>query len=115
LIYVHPEYTDLPTPLYPTFTKGVITITECDCAHHGDLDGDGEITSLDHSLLIDWVYMGIGPPPADSACPHVDRGDVNCDGQDDALDVAYLSDYLYMSGPAPYDPCTCDPYPSNCP
>jgi hypothetical protein len=102
-------------PIIPEFTKGVITITGCDCSYHGDLDGDEQITSLDQSLLINWVYMGIGPPPADATCPHVDRGDVNCDGQDDALDVAYMTDYLYMSGPAPCDPCECNPYPSNCP
>ena len=99
----------------PSFTKGIITIAACDCAHHGDLNGDNVIDVFDLSQLIDYVFGGYPIPPTDQGCPHVDRGDVNCDGGDDVFDVIYLNDYLFGSGPAPCDPCACSPYPTNCP
>ncbi|MBI5867158.1 MAG: hypothetical protein HZB43_02515 [candidate division Zixibacteria bacterium] len=99
----------------PTFTKGVVTIAACNCAHHGDLNGDDVLDVLDLSFLIDYVFGGYPIPPTDQGCPHIDRGDVNCHGGDDVFDVIYLNDYLFSSGPAPCDPCTCSPYPTNCP
>ncbi len=97
------------------FTKGVITIASCNCQYHGDLNGDGVIDAVDYNELINWVFYNQGPPPTDTTCPHIDRGDVNCDGFDDAVDVNYLSNHIYFNGPAPCDPCECEPYPTNCP
>lgn len=99
----------------PVFTKGVITVTACNCAHHCDLNGDDIIDVLDSAFLIDYVFGGSPIPPADPGCPHVDRGDVNCDGGDDVFDVIHLNDYVFSAGPAPCDPCACSPYPTNCP
>ncbi len=104
-----------PAQEIPSFTKGIITIAACDCAHHGDLNGDNVIDVFDLSQLIDYVFGGYPIPPTDQGCPHVDRGDVNCDGGDDVFDIIYLNDHLFNSGPAPCDPCACSPYPTNCP
>ncbi|MBI5867873.1 MAG: hypothetical protein HZB43_06230 [candidate division Zixibacteria bacterium] len=99
----------------PSFTKGTVTITACDCAHHGDLDGNNVFDVFDLSLLIDYVFTGSPVPQADAGCPHINRGDVNCDGADDVFDVIFLNDYLFSNGPAPCNPCACSPYPTNCP
>jgi hypothetical protein len=98
----------------PSFTKGVITVADCNCSHHGDIDGDDQITSLDLGLLIDYVFASGDAPPADETCPHIDRGDVDCTGSDDASDVARMVDILYTAGVL-CDPCDCDPYPASCP
>lgn len=47
-------------------------------------------------------------------CPAMNRGDVNCDGKLDRIDLAYLNAYLMNSGPAPCNPCECNPYPTGC-
>lgn len=106
---------ELPNGVSPSFTKGVITISGCDCSHHGDLDGDGQITALDIGLLIDYLFAGGDAPPRDSDCPHVDRGDLDCDGSDTSLDLSHMVDFLFAGGPPPCDPCDCDPYPASCP
>jgi hypothetical protein len=98
----------------PAFTKGIITIVQCDCSHHGDMDGDEQITSLDLGLLIDYIFASGDAPPTDASCPHIDRGDVDCTGSDDASDVARMVDILFAAGSA-CDPCDCDPYPGSCP
>lgn len=116
LQYIIPSYGESSSePVDPSFTAGIVTVTSCNCTHHGDLNDDGQIDALDFNALLDWIFYGVGPPPADAGCPHVNRGDVNCDGTDDALDLNYLTDYLFFGGPAPCDPCTCNPYPSSCP
>lgn len=113
LFFFH-SYVATGNLIIPSFTKGIITITDCDCSHHGDIDGDGFITSLDLGLLIDHVYGGQPAPPSDPSCPHVDRGDVDCNGYDDSLDVGRIIDILY-AGASACEPCDCDPYPTSCP
>jgi hypothetical protein len=103
-----------PRSYIPDFTKGVITIVACDCSHHGDIDGDEQLTTLDLGLLIDYVFASGDAPPTDVTCPHIDRGDVDCAGFDDASDVARMVDVLFASGSV-CNPCDCDPYPANCP
>lgn len=103
-----------PNGIIPSFTKAVITVVECNCSHHGDLDGDSQITAMDLGLLIDHVLGGQPAPPADSSCPHVDWGDIDCSGFDDVLDVSLMIDVLYAGGSI-CDPCECDPYPTSCP
>jgi len=98
----------------PVFVPGLVSIADCKCSHHGDIDGSGFIDATDLALLIDWVYFAQGPPPKDSACPHIDRGDVNCDGQDDVVDVSLMIDHVSFGGPPPCDPCSRDPYPVSC-
>lgn len=99
----------------PSFTKGTITIAACNCAHHGDLTGNGVIDILDVLALQNWIYNGSPVPVKDPLCPHVDRGDVNCSGYDDTVDLVYLIDYVFSGGDAPCDPCACNAYPTNCP
>lgn len=65
--------------------------------------------------LIDYAFSSGPQPPKDSNCPHVDRGDVNCDGIDDVFDVVGLIDYTFSGGTPPCNPCSCGPYPTNCP
>lgn len=109
------DTTETVLAIRPAFTKGVITIAACNCAHHGDLNGNGVIDIIDWSLLRNYVYNGSPIPVKDPLCPHVDRGDVNCSGYDDTVDLVYLLNYIFNSGPAPCDPCACSPYPTNCP
>jgi hypothetical protein len=107
-------YPGAPRGIYPNFTKGVITLVDCNCSHHGDIDGDEQLTSLDLGLLIDYIFASGDAPPTDVTCPHIDRGDVDCTGFDDASDVARMVDILFAAGSA-CDPCDCDPYPASCP
>jgi len=85
------------------------------CGSHGDLDGDGEFTALDLSILIDALFAGGDQPPQDPGCPHVNRGDVDCSGYDDALDLSYYIDLLFAGGSIPCNPCACVLYPDTCP
>jgi hypothetical protein len=87
----------------------------CDCSARGDVDSDGYLEALDLTALIDHVFSNAPQPPIDDSCPYGDRGDLDCSGYDDALDITYLIDLLFANGPMPCDPCTCDPYPTNCP
>jgi len=64
--------------------------TEC-----GDTDGNGSISLLDITFLINYLYKG-GPAPAVPA-----QADVNGSGEINILDVSYLVGYLYRGGPAP--------------
>lgn len=65
----------------------------------GDLDGDGFLTALDLSTLIDVLYAGAPIPlPPDA------RADLNCDGFPDALDLAVLIDVLFAGAPQPTCP-----------
>ncbi len=115
LAFAHLTSAGATVRVVPAFTKGIITIAACSCAHHGDLTGDNVIDVFDSGALIDYLYGGGATPATDPGCPRIDRGDVNCDGGDDIFDVLYLNDYLYTSGPAPCNPCACSPYPANCP
>ena len=65
----------------------------------GDLDGDGFITALDLSALIDVIFAGGEVPVPPDA-----RADLNCDGFPDALDLAVMIDHLYAGQPAPACP-----------
>jgi PKD repeat protein len=108
--------TTLTTDFVPVFNGATLKIASaCDCSAQGDINGDGEPTAVDLGILIDHVFAGGAKPPVDPLCPHADRGDMDCSGFDDALDIGIMIDWLYAGGAGPCDPCTCDPYPSNCP
>lgn len=87
----------------------------CDCRREGDVVPDSVSDVFDIIEMIDYAFSGGTQPPRDSNCPHVDRGDVNCDGIDDVFDVMGLIDYTFSGGTPPCNPCTCSPYPTNCP
>lgn len=97
------------------FTPGLVTVSPCDCGFHGDLNGSGAIGAADMTLLVNWIFFSVGPPPTDPGCPHVDRGDFNCDGMDNTIDLSLMIDHVNYGGAGPCNPCACDPYPSNCP
>jgi len=61
----------------------------------GDPDGDGSITILDITFVINYLYKdGPAPDPMEYA-------DVNNSGSINILDVIHLINYLYKSGPEP--------------
>ena len=69
----------------------------------GDFNGDGFLTVLDVSGMVDAVYGG-GPNPIISECMSV-CADFNCDGFSDFFDVAKLIDFVYAGGQGPCNPC----------
>lgn len=101
----------------PAFTKGTITIVECDCPNRGDVDQDGFITPIDFSLYVDCLFFCDFPPPP-AQCPDQWSPvltDWDCDGFPTALDLSRFIDYMFAGGDGPCDPCACDPYPDHCP
>jgi hypothetical protein len=78
----------------------------CNCAQHGDVVGDdGVIDAQDITALVAHVFAGIGAPPQDPLCPHIDRGDLNCDSVKNALDIVSLIDIVFRNGNASCNPC----------
>jgi len=105
------------TSYIPEFTKGTITIVECDCPNSGDADLDGFITAVDLGLFIDCLFTCDFPNPGgtcpDTWSPYL--SDWDCDGFPTALDLGTMIDYLFTGGDGPCNPCACDPYPDGCP
>lgn len=62
----------------------------------GDANNDGTVNILDHSYLINYLYLG-GPAPY----PDVLMGDANCDGIVNIYDITYIYTYLYFGGDEP--------------
>ncbi|UCC44853.1 MAG: hypothetical protein JSU65_02705 [Candidatus Zixiibacteriota bacterium] len=75
------------------------------CEVMGDCDGDGALTPMDLSCLVNCMWR-IYPPMCYPYCP--DEGDVNCSGSFDPLDAVYLVNYFYRHGPGP---CDCSEVP----
>ena len=67
----------------------------------GDADGTGEISILDASYIINYLYKGGLAPKYDYLA-----ADANCSGNVNLLDVSYLIDYLYRQG---LEPCVYRP------
>ena len=62
----------------------------------GDADDDGQVTPLDVTVLVNYVYrsyLGIAR--------HDSFGDCNCDGSIDPLGVTVLVNKVYRLGPEP--------------
>ncbi len=78
----------------------------CDCPVRGDLDGDGELTSADLSLLGNFLSRGALTVYGTEHCPMETRADVNCDGKVDMTDHDDLRLYLFMNGVEPCSDCT---------
>ena len=87
--------------------------SECSC-HQGDVNGDGVVDITDYVYLLNNVRRGIGVLQREQNCPAVSKGDVNCDGLVNKADITYLYLYLMSNGPAPCNPCECNPYPTGC-
>jgi hypothetical protein len=67
----------------------------------GDVDGDGAVSIVDATYLINFLYEN-GPVPK----PRVEVADVNSSGDVNILDIIYLLRYLFMNGPKPSCPQT---------
>ncbi|MBD3297378.1 MAG: hypothetical protein GF341_01890, partial [candidate division Zixibacteria bacterium] len=59
--------------------------TVCECAAQGDIDGDGQYTSVDMNEMISIIFFNV-PDVQDSACP-TSRSDLDCDGIADSVDL----------------------------
>jgi len=91
---------------YPNyFARGSITINPCDCARHGDINGDLAIDVFDVVALIDIAFAGAPAAPTDPNCPHATRADFNCDRIIDVFDVIHAIDYAFSGGTPPCNPC----------
>jgi hypothetical protein len=66
---------------------------------NGDVDGSGGVDIADLSLLIDYLYISILPPP------NMNGADVDHSCNADIGDIAYLIQYLFLGGPAPLAGC----------
>ncbi|GAB4316534.1 MAG: hypothetical protein Kow0074_04510 [Candidatus Zixiibacteriota bacterium] len=87
----------------PAFTKGVVTVTDCDCPHQADFHDIGFLSTLDLFAMIP-IYFSGAPDIQDPACPRW-RSDFNGDGFSDAVDMGWMIQHLYFNGPPPCDPC----------
>jgi len=89
-----------------TFSKGVVTIVECDCSHQGDCDGNGRIDVADLAYLVAHAILNYPAPLADPLCPALNRGDWNADGRVNLVDIVSIVRYLFRHpAPGPVDPC----------
>jgi hypothetical protein len=57
----------------------------------GDLDGDGFVTAIDLSLMIDYAFAG-------GSLTNVSNADVNGDCDVNLLDIVIVIDHLFMNG-----------------
>lgn len=94
--------------VYPSFTKGVITIgCACDC--HADPVCDNVHDVLDLVTIIDVAYRGGDPvPDPNPQCPYVTT-DVNCDDVTNVFDVGLMN--LVVNYAADPDSTFCNPCP----
>jgi hypothetical protein len=100
----------------PVLLSGTVTIPQCLCMWHGDLNSDGMgYTIADAVLLIDYMFVNGPAPSRDYSCPRVGRGDMNCDGIVDVIDLVWLLDVGFGSQTLPCNPCVCTPHPGGCP
>jgi hypothetical protein len=76
----------------------------CTCNNQGDADGDGFLTALDLSHIIDVLFAG-AEDLQDAYCS-TSRYDIDCDGFPTALDLGDLIDHLFAGDDGPCDPCT---------
>ena len=88
----------------------------CDCKDFCNLDLVGSINPIDVVIIVKYVYKGEDLRQRIPTCP-ANNGDWNCDGAVNPVDVVHYVNYVYkgMIGKPPCDPCTCSPYPANCP
>jgi M6 family metalloprotease-like protein len=72
----------------------------CPVANTGDLSLDGNITSADVILLVNYVFKsGATPQPCEGA------GDVNCNLSVTSADIIALVNFVFKGGAAPCDVC----------
>jgi hypothetical protein len=62
----------------------------------GDVDDDGQVTPLDVTVLVNYVYRSYF-----GIARHDSFGDCNCDDSIDPLDVTILVNHVYRQGPEP--------------
>jgi len=92
----------------------------CQCEAAKDADSSGSIELSDSIYLLNFTYLGAGPPPGAPyplcgpapagttlpctgypACPLFKRGDANQDGCVNNQDATFISNFLFGIGPAP--------------
>ena len=66
--------------------------------HRGDADDDGRFEITDAIFLLNYLFLGGGPPPC------LDAADVNDDERVDLADGSFALNFLFRGGPAPPDP-----------
>ncbi len=92
------NYFDNGAPAEHTVADGMrveLTNTTRQLVLGGDWDGDGAVSPIDLSAMVDYSFSG-GPGPTNPW-----QGDVNCDGTVDPIDIAQTVDYLFAGGPGP--------------
>jgi len=86
------------------FTKGVVTISECECGAWGDVNGDGAVNPVDVVFMVNYVYKGQDARIQPQDCLY-EAGDADCSQQVNPVDVVYFVNYVYKNQNAFCDPC----------
>ncbi|MFC1475844.1 transglutaminase family protein [Candidatus Zixiibacteriota bacterium] len=82
----------------------------CNCRGFCDMDGEEELTPVDVSYIVNFVYRGLDARPRLPDCPE-ENGDWDCGGSVDPIDVSYYVNYVYrQQGTGPCDPCVPLPF-----
>jgi len=93
------------------FGPGYVTLIECDvlfdegCTCFGDVNGDGDVSGLDLSMILMYLHPDYAPGYTAPADPPYDCADINQDGNVSGLDVSAIISYLQPSGPIYLKPC----------
>jgi hypothetical protein len=66
----------------------------------GDVNVDGNLTSSDIILLVNFTFKG-GLDPQ----PIIQAGDVTCDASNTSSDIIYMVNHVFKGGPGPCDVC----------
>jgi len=82
----------------------------CLVAITGDINIDGNITSSDIILEVNYVFKSGAPPQ-----PCIAAGDTDCSGSVTSADIIRLVNYTFKGGASPCDVCTIVPGSWSCP
>ncbi len=66
---------------------------------NGDVDGSGAVDIADLTMMVDYMYISMAPPP------NLNGADVDHSCNIDIADLIYLVNYLYLGGPDPLPGC----------
>lgn len=105
---IHLQWTTLPPDNVPMAISGSCgfgqplepRLQACRVGETGDLQENGDVSSADIILLVNYVFKG-----ADTPAPCAATGDVDCSGVVTSSDVIKLVNYVFKGGARPCNVC----------